>query len=311
MNSDLQHILDLCSLYYQASPTPSLRSSQSPSLPTAKLRKLNLTPYTCCSETFSELSHTLVHFFESHFPVIKGGHVKMRKTPHICVIGNKNVPVIQRAAAFLKLFNTLPSNPRYFRPAPHSQSPLDFKNPYTSATALAYDFMEIVNQNPLEYSKFTFMLSAYISISDHHDTWPYWAYYIYPSLLKPSIIPKNILPERPLLPAPYSSSISLNPTEEELPSLKATTINKEFNPNELACPFKPCTKVYTSVPGFRAHMLKHHLQKKHFKADLTSKPDNLVFICPTRRCSLEFKAVDDLRLHILKVHFSTYSKKSN
>ncbi|KAJ9049579.1 hypothetical protein DSO57_1023049 [Entomophthora muscae] len=67
-------------------------------------------------------------------------------------IGNTSIHIVQRAAALLKLFTTLPSNPRHFRPAPHSQSPFDFKNPYTSATALTYDFIQTVQQNPIEYS---------------------------------------------------------------------------------------------------------------------------------------------------------------
>ncbi|KAJ9049574.1 hypothetical protein DSO57_1023044 [Entomophthora muscae] len=304
MISNLQHIIDLCSLHYSSHPPASLRPSTllSYSPPATKPIKLQLTPYKCCNRTFSQLNQTLSHFFENHFPSITNTISDMQsQTPeHVqpCTIGNTSIHIVQRAAAFLKLFTTLPSNPRHFRPAPHSQSPFDFKNPYTSATALAYDFIQTVQQNPIEYSKFTSMLNIYTSITDYHSIWPYWAYYIYPNLYT-----KHTLFE--IIPA-------TNPTEEDT-ILNQSQPNNKIKLYVFACPFKPCSKTFISNPGFRTHIIKQHLQKRHFKADLLpeARTKHFTYTCPTMRCSKSFKVEGELRRHILHSHFTTYAKSIN
>ncbi|KAJ9053348.1 hypothetical protein DSO57_1024962 [Entomophthora muscae] len=306
MSSDLQHILDLCSLYYPSHPPPTLKPSLLCSTPPATNPfKQQLIPYTCCNTTFSKLDYTLSHFFENHFPsirdTIRDKKTHIPKAKQLTAVGNKNISIVQRTATFLKLFSTLPSNPRNFRPAPHSRSPFEFKNPYTSATALAYDFIETFQQNPKEYSEFTLMLNMHTSISDYHDTWHYWAHYIYPHLHS-----KDTLFNESLL---FTSPSEIYDGSNQ-PQTTIIRLDKHFKHYSFTCPFKPCPKLFTSNPGFRIHMLKQHLQKKHFYDDLISHspPKDITYTCPTMRCSKPFRVKGELRRHILHKHFTTHAK---
>ncbi|KAJ9053351.1 hypothetical protein DSO57_1024965 [Entomophthora muscae] len=306
MSSDLQHILDLCSLYYPSHPPPTLKPSLLCSTPPATNPfKQQLIPYTYCNTTFSKLDYTLSHFFENHFPsirdTIRDKKTHIPKAKQLTAVGNKNISIVQRTATFLKLFSTLPSNPRNFRPAPHSRSPFEFKNPYTSATALAYDFIETFQQNPKEYSEFTLMLNMHTIISDHHDTWHYWAHYIYPNLL-----PKDPSLDRYILCKNPSEAADCSNQSQETDFRPC----KQFKRYGFICPFKPCTKKFTSNPGFRTHLIKHHLQKKHFSGDLVPRPcpRDIIYTCPTLRCSKSFKVEGELRKHVLHSHFSTYAR---
>ncbi|KAJ9090615.1 hypothetical protein DSO57_1000466 [Entomophthora muscae] len=209
MTPDTQHLVELYSLYNPTHPISPPNTSLQTTTPNPSTPAPNhILPYKCCKTTFDDFSQALRHFFIHHFHTIR-----TRKHGLASVasdIGNTTIHPIERASVFMKFFKTLPQNPRQFRPAPHSKPPLDFRNPYSSAMAMAYDFMETIIHQPSQYTAFLNKLTTYIPFTSHNDTWPYWAYFIYPQLLPPipeyiaSTDPKPVFARRSTSRAPPS-----------------------------------------------------------------------------------------------------------
>ncbi|KAJ9081284.1 hypothetical protein DSO57_1016303 [Entomophthora muscae] len=306
MTSNSQHILELCALYNSTSqihprkahlPAPLTLASSGTSH-----YKPTTFPLTCCNTVSHGLDDSLVHFFSQHFQLIHE-HLHGMESSHLSP-SSKGSIVVQQATVFLKQV-TLPKNPLHFRPAPLSKSPLAFKNPYSCVYALAYDFMETVKQKPLEYSSFTAKLANFISFSNHLDVWPYWVYFIYPTLLDP-ITSKGSPEKIPLHSKPIEKVFkSSNPYIPQELSLRFTSRN---NIQSFTCPFRPCQNTYTSTPGLRTHLLKYHLQSKHCKEDTLPKNRNIQYKCPIRQCKENFTSESGIRKHLLHIHFGTFYK---
>ncbi|KAJ9090620.1 hypothetical protein DSO57_1000471 [Entomophthora muscae] len=288
MSPDVKHMIELSSLYYPTHIAPKMPPSQfNGTRQTSHPLKLGILPYRCCSAIFYDLDQAQGHFFDCHFKQVQKQY---GQPPAEVDIGNQKFHVVHRAAAFLKCIKNLPSNPRHFRPAPLSKSPLEFKNPYSSAMALAYDFMETVIYNPAEYSHFIAKSSHHIPFSSHNNSWPYWAFFLYPDLL---------------LKSPASVSLPSN-NMMSLSSIMSSSV-LDAKVTELKCPFLSCGKVCKVNSEFRTHLLKHHLQPRHFRSDLTQKQaraTNHTFTCPQKRCTQVFPSQGDMRLHLLQSHFT-------
>ncbi|KAJ9066753.1 hypothetical protein DSO57_1006364 [Entomophthora muscae] len=188
MERDLNHMKELVKFYYPSyNPvkTPEAKSeiSQKPQ----KTSFLKIVPYHCCGKTYLKHNKALAHFFEVHFTSLL--HL-WKETKNTCTkfsdIGNRNIPVVHRAAFFLGSLTHLPDNPTHFRPAPHSKAPLDFTNPYSSALAMAYDYIAVVKAQPIQFLEFIALLKLHASFNNLQTPqscyWPYWAHFIYPSL---------------------------------------------------------------------------------------------------------------------------------
>ncbi|KAJ9065531.1 hypothetical protein DSO57_1018547 [Entomophthora muscae] len=156
---DTLHFKELVSKNCKPS-TPDAPSSSHPCPLPPKANTIETKPraLVCCGSTSDSYHAAISHWAQEH-----------RAQPSLN-------PLIQQASNFLRSFKTLPSNPRYFRPKPASLSPLEMRNPYSAAQAMAYDFLDQINTT--EYVFFSRICTPN-SKSTFLDIWPLWASYFY------------------------------------------------------------------------------------------------------------------------------------
>lgn len=313
MASNAQHIAELNALYGQgslgcAAPPHACRTENAPA---ARIPR-----YACCGMTF-DLTPALTHYFRTHFAAIDRD---LDAKPRVCrtfrAIGDPAIPVVERADHFMKCLTAYPANPRHFRPAPLAQHPLRFRNPYSSAMALAYDYLETLATEPPEYAKFLAFLGAHPT----RHRWPHWAHFRYPELLthhRPAVLPTlhNIVAgfECPAEERPFACEEPGCPKRyKQVTGLQyhRAHAHPETNPlsnTPIQCPFPPCTKAYLSLTGLRNHLKKFHLQPHHFEADAAPPASPArPFVCPILPCKQVLASLPELREHTLKAHFWTF-----
>ncbi|KAJ9066752.1 hypothetical protein DSO57_1006363 [Entomophthora muscae] len=296
------HLQELIAIYYpHYIPTSTTNSP-----PPTTLNHLNILPYTCCNSTYHHHTTALSHYFKDHFTSVVNNYKPTTPNPcsHFKDIGNSNIPIIHRTAFFLNSLSNQPTNPKQFRPAPHSKAPLDFTNPYSSALAMAYDYL--ATKNTHEYHEFISLLQLHAKntkLTSNH-LFICWAHFQYPSLkltLKPPYHQPLFQCQEPACGKIYKQIAGLqyhiSRNHSKLPPITNTT--------SLTCPFTPCSKTYQSTTGMRNHLKKFHLQPHHFEQD---KHASLIpATCPILPCNYTFKDQAKLRLHILKSHFWSFS----
>lgn len=149
-----------------------------------------------------------VHFFQGRFAELR----QSLSAPNPCRgfqdIGKASIPVTQRAAFFVGTLAQAPSNPKQFRPAPHATAPLDFKNPYSSALALAYDYLAFADT--AAHAKFAALADGHAYAAGIQPSpmvvLQCWACFAYPALLSPQHAGALSFVAKPSVKKPYSRS---------------------------------------------------------------------------------------------------------
>ncbi|KAJ9078079.1 hypothetical protein DSO57_1010451 [Entomophthora muscae] len=313
MTCDTRHMQELMGIYYpRYAPKFTSASDDTHTSPTIS-HCLEILPYSCCNTTYLRQSHALAHYFEVHFGTAlqDWNSDQAKKCTRFKDIGNLTIPVIRRVAFFLNTLNHPPKNPRMFRPAPHTKSPIDFSNPYSSCLAMAYDYIHILNSKPPQYTEFISVMKFHASINNMRLNsschWPCWAYFFYPSLL-----PKHALLK---IPAPtYCQPLfrcqepSCGKIYKQLAGLQYHIAHSHRKAPAktimLKCPFIPCKNTYQSTTGMCNHLKKFHLDPIHFEHDKLALPAKSIHsACPIHPCTFTCMNLAHLRNHIVKSHF--------
>ncbi|KAJ9065527.1 Zinc finger E-box-binding homeobox 2 [Entomophthora muscae] len=191
----------------------------------------------CCGSTSNSYHEAITHWIQEH-----------RTQPSLN-------PLIQQASNFLRSFKTLPSNPRYFRPKPASTSPLEMRNPYSAAQAMAYDFLDQINTT--EYAFFSRICTPN-SKSTYLDIWPLWASYFYFSHNKPKsaapfpckLCPKAFNQRHGLKYHMNAKHSTVKPEPFRLFTHKPT----------FKCPIESCKARFTYSGAIPRHIVRKHQQ---------------------------------------------------
>ncbi|KAJ9080783.1 hypothetical protein DSO57_1021330 [Entomophthora muscae] len=326
MASNSQHIKHLLSLYYPshvAYPAPSNQTPLVTKTISANAKPL-LLPYGCCNLLFYEISLALTHYFDVHLEEVVAfcNSDKTQSCLEFKDIGNPSIHIAKRAKFFLSTLTTFPANPDHFRPAPISKLPLQFKNPYSSAMAMSYDYLITLSNNLPEHSMFLFFLK---SLTFKEPVAPdqvlyCWFHFRYPELLphrysppkkNPQLSKDSNLQSPSLITCKEKGCTKKYKQQSGLYYHMAHVHTNVINYNVLKCPFSPCTKIYASLTGLRNHLKKLHLQPENFEMDALSPPPSTPSpTCPILPCKLSFVSLVDLRAHMLKTHFWTFYNKS-
>lgn len=197
---DVLHMRELCRFYEPAAMIPALpRTKYKHAAVGLNPPRLDLLPYTCCSETFVDQGSALDHYFGVHFRYIwRHFHSRPRPPFDKKVLADGAIPLFLRAQFFLDSLVHLPATPMRFRPGPPTKKPKEFRNPYSAVMALAYDFLHVVATHPPEYSRFVTRLAAHGATVGHRQVWTYWAAYIFPVACVADPSPKQLPPREPL-----------------------------------------------------------------------------------------------------------------
>ncbi|KAJ9065528.1 hypothetical protein DSO57_1018544 [Entomophthora muscae] len=221
---------------YNSSTAPST-SSSCPLPPKSQIIKTKPRVLACCGSTSENYHGAIRHWIQQH-----------RSQPSLN-------PLIQQASNFLRSFKTLPSNPRYFRPKPASTSPLEMRNPYSAAQAMAYDFLDQINTT--EYAFFSRICTPN-SKSTYLDIWPLWASYFYFSHNKP----KSAAPfPCKLCPKAFNQRHGLKYHMNTIDTVARKEPFRMFTPkNPVKCPIETCKARFTYESAIPRHMRRKHNQ---------------------------------------------------
>ncbi|KAJ9070728.1 hypothetical protein DSO57_1004650 [Entomophthora muscae] len=203
----------------------------------------------CCGSTSNNYHEAISHWIQEH-----------RTQPSLS-------PLIQQASNFLRSFKTLPSNPRYFRPKPASTSPLEMRNPYSAAQAMAYDFLDQINTT--EYAFFSRICTPN-SKSTFLDIWPLWASYFY----FPHNKPKSAAPfPCKLCPKAFNQRHGLKYHMNTRHSSVKPEPFRLFTPKPtLKCPIASCQATFTYPGAIPRHMKRKHTQLLQESGSRSSSP---------------------------------------
>ncbi|KAJ9057325.1 putative transcriptional regulator of ribosomal protein biogenesis [Entomophthora muscae] len=232
-------------------------------------------------------------------------------------IGNHKIPLHERATFFLRSFSTLPSHPSFFRPKPKSNA-RDIRNPYTAVLAVAYDFLEAINSQQIEYYIFLNRIlrcertNYSLDPTFHLDFIPLWVSFVTfnnPSSLKPEVdrmykckTPGCKKQYRQLSGLQYHNTkggCGLSLKDYGKPKFRSSK-------NPFSCPFIPCRKSFSCSNGLNFHIAKYHLKKWHFNQGETF---TYTYECPS--CPYVSTDGDNLRNHILTIHPNPFHLKSD
>lgn len=325
--SDTHHLQEMLGVYYPTQPT-----RQPPATavkPTPSFTSLPLVPRTCCGMAFTDLRAAISHWFTAHFYLVDKQLTQSQAPPctHFKDLGNRSIPIIQRVAFFLGSIKHPPATPRCFRPAPHARPPLEFKNPISATLAMAYDFVAVVLGPSPQYLCFVMHVHGQppadnLPLQGHIRFWPYWAAFLYPSLM-------HFNPETIRRPPPgplneiYKRVGKLCPPEASQTNLFCCSqkgcdksyrqqagllyhmqhTHKLWDGLRLECPFHLCQKVYSSTTGMRNHLKNCHLQPHHFDEDSHPEPTTEIVQCPIPPCSASLCTQRKIRQHLVLNHF--------
>ncbi|KAJ9057323.1 putative transcriptional regulator of ribosomal protein biogenesis [Entomophthora muscae] len=240
------------------------------------------------------------------------GNVPKLKTDGNCQsfkdIGNHHISLQERVSFFLHSFSTLPSHPSFFRPKPNFNA-RDIRNPYTAVLAVAYDFLEAINSQQIEYYIFLNRIlrcertNYSLDPTFHLDFIPLWVSFVTfnnPSSLKPEV-DRMYKCKTPGCKKQYRqlSGLQYHNTKGGCGLSLKDFGNPKFrsSKNPFSCPFIPCRKSFSCSNGLNFHIAKYHLKKWHFNQGETISYN---YACPS--CPYISSDGDSLRNHILKVH---------
>ncbi|KAJ9087913.1 hypothetical protein DSO57_1028352 [Entomophthora muscae] len=231
-------------------------------------------------------------------------------------IGNANIPLRERVTFFLHSFSILPSHPSFFHPKPKTNA-RDIRNPYTAVLALAYDFLEAITSQQIEYYMFLNRIlrcqrtNYSLDPKTHLQYIPLWISFVTfdnPSSLRPAgdckytcKTPGCKKKYRQLSGLQYHNTkggCGLSLKDYGKPKFRSSK-------NPFACPFIPCRKSFSCANGLNFHIAKYHLKKWHFNQGETFP---YTYKCPT--CPFASTEGDNLRNHLLMVHPNPFHLKS-